>query len=91
MLLKFDESFQIEDLRHHPAENVSSLRELLLRGAEAHPDPHRSRFYEVDGGPRVFYIHISPGGKVLLLAVWAKEGIPLHARAGMQMTHSATM
>jgi len=73
MLLRLKENPRIEDLRNHPAESVETLRTLLRSGAPARPDPRRRDFYEVDNCSRVFYIHITPHGRVLLLAIWSKD------------------
>ena len=73
MLLRLNEDPRIEDLRNHPAESVEALRTLLRTGAPARPDPRRRDFYEIDNCSRVFYIHITPRGRVLLLAVWSKD------------------
>jgi MoaA/NifB/PqqE/SkfB family radical SAM enzyme len=73
MLLRLNEDPKIEDLRNHPAESVETLRALLRTGVPARPDPRRRAFYEVDNCSRVFYIHITPRGRVLLLAIWPKE------------------
>ncbi len=73
MLLRLDENPRIEDLRNHTAESVQTLGTLLRTGAPARPDPRRRNFYEVDNCSRVFYIHITPRGRVLLLAIWSKD------------------
>ena len=73
MLLRLNENLRIEDLRNHSAESVETLRTLLRAGVPARPDPHRRDFYEVDNCSRVFYIHITPRGQVLLLAIWSKD------------------
>jgi len=73
MLLRLNEDPKIEDLRNHPAESVETLRALLRAGVPARPDPRRRNFYEVDNCSRVFYINITPRGRVLLLAIWSKE------------------
>ena len=73
MLLKFNTDPRIEDLRNHSAESIKTLRTLLQTGAPARRDPRRRDFYEVDNCSRVFYIHITPRGKVWLLAIWAKD------------------
>lgn len=81
MILKLSGPLRIENLRHHPGETVNRLRCLLVAGAHASPDPHRKGFYDLEDGNRVFYIHVSPTGTVLLLAVWSREGAldaPLH-------------
>lgn len=89
MLLKLNEPLQIENLRNYPAEAARRLRELLLRGALASPDPQRKNFYDVEDGSCVFYIHISPAGTVLLLAIWAKEGAPLHAQSSAHLAQTS--
>ncbi len=76
MILRLNENPRIEDLRNHPAESVETLRTLLRTGVPARPDPHRRDFYEVDNCSRVFYIHITPSGRVLLLAIWSKDAQP---------------
>ncbi len=73
MLLRLSGNPKIEDLRNHPAESVETLRTLLSAGAPAQVDPRRKNFYEVENCARVFYIHITPSGKVLLLAIWSKD------------------
>jgi len=69
----------IENLRHYPDETVENLRRLLAAGAPAVPDPQRKGFYDVHNGSRVFYIHVCPTGKVLLLATWHKPGAEILA------------
>lgn len=71
------QEINIEDLRNHPPESIERLRELLVSGAARHPDPQRSNFFEIEDQDRVYYVHISPSGKVLLLATWMRE--PAHA------------
>ena len=73
MILKLNGSHDIENLRHYPAESVDKLRALLALGTPAIPDPHRKDFYDVQNGDRVFYIHLCPSGRVLLLAAWRKN------------------
>ena len=88
MLLRLNENPRIEDLRNHPAESVEALRRLLRTGVPAHPDPQRPDFYEVDNCSRVFYIHITPRGRVLLLAIWSKDAQePNVESAGRAATH----
>ncbi|MGH9395459.1 MAG: hypothetical protein ACRD18_01235 [Terriglobia bacterium] len=89
MLLKLNEPLVIEDMQHNPAEGAGRLRDLLLRGVSASADPNRKDFYDVEDCFRVFYIHICPNGKVLLLAIWAKEGAPLHVRSADQMARTS--
>jgi hypothetical protein len=72
MILQLNQNANIEDLRNHPAEVLEQLRTLLAGGAQARVDPRRRHFYEVEDGSRIFYIHICPSGKVLLLASWDK-------------------
>lgn len=72
MILRLNESILIEDMRNHPAEALQRLRALLAAGTPARLDPRRKNFYELEDDSRVFYIHICPNGKVLLLAMWDK-------------------
>jgi hypothetical protein len=46
---------------------------LLAEGVEAVAEPQRKDFYEVQNGFNVFYIHLCPNGKVLLLAMWSRD------------------
>lgn len=73
MLLRLTGSPEIEDVWSHPTESVEALRTLLREGATAYADPRRKNFYEIDNCTRVFYIHITPSAKVLLLAIWSKD------------------
>lgn len=71
MMLRMRNNPTIKTVRSRPTETVEELRSLLTDGAEARPDVRRKNIYEVDGGSRVYYIHISPASrKVTLLAVW---------------------
>jgi hypothetical protein len=84
MLLRIKNDPTIKNLRNHSRETVEELQGLLRRGAKASLDPRRKNFYELDGGSRVFYIHLSPtSGKVMLLAVWenSAQHLPAHAHA----------
>ncbi|MGH9405092.1 MAG: hypothetical protein ACRD3D_04550 [Terriglobia bacterium] len=91
MRLKLNEPVHIEDLRRHSPQEVRRLRNVLVRGANARQDSNRDNFYEVEDGARIFYIHISPRGNVLLLAVWLNDGLPFSASAGVPLTHSAAV
>lgn len=74
MVMRLGREHEIEDLRNHPAEMVTTLQNLLASGACGAPDPKRPGFYEVQSGSLVYYIHVSPvTGKILLLATWPKE------------------
>jgi hypothetical protein len=71
MPVALEREMEIEDLRNHSAETINVLRDLLLRGACARPDPKRAGFYELEHASTVYYIHVSPvTGKILLLATW---------------------
>jgi hypothetical protein len=82
MLLRLNGEPRIEDLRNHSVDCVETLRTLLRAGVLARPDPRRQNFYEVDDATRVFYIHITPRGRVLLLAIWSKDAPELDVVAG---------
>jgi hypothetical protein len=73
MLLRLKENPKIDNLRNYPADIVEKLRALLVAGAQVYPDPHRKEFYDVQNGSRMFLIHLSPTGKVWLLATWLKQ------------------
>jgi hypothetical protein len=71
MVMAYACGLQIEDVRHHPADTVRSLRRILSEGGRVTPDPKRPDFYEVASDSTVYYIHVSPvSGKILLLATW---------------------
>lgn len=83
MVLRMEDNLWVEGTRNHPAEVVEQVRRLLTAGAEAHADPHRRNFYELQNGSKVYYVHVSPvTGKVLLLGVWPKQAQPERAHAG---------
>jgi hypothetical protein len=82
MLLRLNGEPRIEDLRNHSVDSVETLRTLLRAGVLARPDPRRQNFYEVDYATRVFYIHITPRGRVLLLAIWSQDAPELDVKAG---------
>lgn len=74
MVMCLSREYEIEDLRNHPREMVTTLQKLLASGACGAPDPKRPGFYEVQSGSLVYYIHVSPvTGKILLLATWPIE------------------
>jgi len=74
MRLRLERNPIIDNVRNHPAEMVEKLRDLLLAGAPAYPDPHRKNFYELENCSKVYYIHFSPvNGKVMFLAVWDND------------------
>jgi len=73
MILQLKNNPAIDNLRHYPAEAVEKLRTLLAEGALAVPDPQRRNFYDLLDSDQVYYIHISPKGKILLLALWPLE------------------
>lgn len=81
----------IEDLGNHAVESVEKLRALLASGAPARTDPQRKSFYEVENCSRVFYIHVCPNGKVLLLAIWPKGGVNAHLSAGDRPSASSAL
>ncbi len=89
MWLRLGGDVIIEDLWNHSTENVAELRSLLARGVEAASERQRKDFYEIDGGFRVFYIHLCPNGKVLLLAIWAHDHVQAAASAAAQFRSSA--
>ncbi len=73
MVLQVNNRPMIENLRKYPVETVEKLRRLLAAGAHAQPDPRRKNFFEVQDGCEVFYIHLTPfSRKVMLLARWDK-------------------
>ncbi|PYU91715.1 MAG: hypothetical protein DMG25_13945 [Acidobacteria bacterium] len=82
MRLHLNNNLTIENLKRYPEDIVEKLRNLLVTGTEALPDPRRRGFYDVLNGNRVFFIHISPvSGNVMLLASWLKERPAAAARS----------
>ena len=82
MRLHLNTNLTIENLKRYPEDIVEKLRNLLVTGTEALPDPRRRGFYDVLNGNRVFFIHISPvSGNVMLLASWLKERPAASARS----------
>lgn len=74
MILQFKQTPIIEDLRNHAPESVVELRELLVMGAPARPDPRRPGFFEVAGATSIYYIFKYPAtAKVMLLAIWERD------------------
>jgi len=73
MVLRLKENPEIDNLRDYPTDIVEKLRALLVAGAQVYPDPRRKEFYDVANASRMFYIHVSPTGKVWLLATWLKQ------------------
>jgi hypothetical protein len=70
----------IEDLRNHSQEQIAELRQLLVTGAPARPDPRRPGFYEVEGLANIYYVFKYPSGsKVLLLGAWERANDPVAA------------
>ncbi|HLI33982.1 MAG TPA: hypothetical protein VKW70_02970 [Terriglobia bacterium] len=91
MLLKLNGKVEIEDIWNHAPEQIQELRDLLAQGVPAFADAHRRNFYEIEHDSRVFYIHISPRGKVLLLAVWPKENFQPMIRAASHMASASVV
>jgi hypothetical protein len=76
MTIRFND-VKIDDPRRHPRETVQRLWRLLTFGAEVQPERSRPDFYELPSGSEVFYFHVSPvTRRVLLLAVWEKTAAP---------------
>ena len=68
----------VEDLRNHSQEQIAELRELLVVGAPARPDPRRPGFFEIEGISNTYYVFKYPTGtKVLLLGAWGRESDPV--------------
>jgi hypothetical protein len=74
MVMRWENGLHVEDIRNHPRELVRGLEGLLLRGASLTPDPKHPGFFEVYNDTRVYYVHVVPNSrKVLLLATWMHE------------------
>ena len=69
--LRFGNTPVIDNRWDYPADSVEKLRHALYDGVVARPDPSRSAIYEVEADGSVYYIHISPiSRRVMLLAIW---------------------
>jgi hypothetical protein len=73
MILQLKGKFAIDNLNKYPAQTVQELRDLLTAGGEAHADPGRKNFYDVQNDSHVFFIYLAPKGNVLLLATWKRD------------------
>lgn len=74
MEILFSEGVRIENPREYAEHSVEQLRQLLVAGKPAQPDPKRGNFYEIESGDDTYYIHVSPiTGNVVLLAKWMRQ------------------
>jgi hypothetical protein len=74
MEIQLKEGASIENPREYAARAVEHLRQLLVTGKPAQPDPRRRNFYEIEGGDETYYVHVSPiTGNVVLLARWIRQ------------------
>ena len=68
----------IENPRNYLASIVGQLKERLVSGVHACPDPKRKNFYDIENGIHIYFIHLSPRtGEVMLLARWLSRSLPL--------------
>jgi hypothetical protein len=73
MVMRWEHGVHIQDIRNHPPELLRGLESLLLKGASLIPDARHPGFFEVQDDTQVYYVHIVPNSrKVLLLASWAQ-------------------
>jgi hypothetical protein len=74
--LELTSDLKIEDPRGHGPETLRQLREALASRAPAVLDARRPNFFEVHADEHVFYIHVSPvSRKIILLATWSQEAV----------------
>ena len=74
MEIQLKEGASIENPREYAAQAVEQLRQLLVSGNPAQPDPRRQNFYEIESKDETYYIHVSPfTGNVVLLARWIRQ------------------
>ena len=83
MVLQVEEKrLVVEDVRNHPTGAVDALRALLTEGVVAQPDPHRKNYFEVENGSKVYFVHVAPvTRKVMLLGMWPKVERPYDSAA----------
>ncbi len=86
MVLRLDKNVTIDNPRDYPTEIVDMLRCLLAAGAKAYPDPRRKNFFDLENGSRMYYIHLSPAGKVWLLATRQKDSQRLPTESSTVVT-----
>ncbi|MGB9068883.1 MAG: hypothetical protein WCC21_09950 [Candidatus Acidiferrales bacterium] len=69
--MNFGRVLDIQDLGRHSVGTVVELAILLAGTVDVTPDPNRVHFYEIENGPTVYYVCVSPvSGKVFLVAAW---------------------
>lgn len=74
MVMRWESDLQLQDMRKHAPELLSGLQSLLLRGASLTPDPRHPGFFEIYDETQVYYVHVLPNNrKVLLLAAWSHD------------------
>jgi hypothetical protein len=54
-----DRLAEVDNLQNYSEEIVDELKQLLLLGGLALPDPERKGFYDLETFARTFFIHIS--------------------------------
>ncbi len=80
MILRLNGNSTIENLRNYPAELVEKLGALLAAGVQAHADPRRKNFYDVENGSRIFFIYVSPISGKVMLATWFEDSLAATAQ-----------
>lgn len=80
MVFRMKNDALIENVRQYPDEIVETLREALAEGIEARPDPKRKGCYDIVAGSRTYYIFVTPRGKIVLVASWARPAATPEAR-----------
>lgn len=77
MRVNFGRVLSIQDLGRHSVATVVELAILLAGTVDVTPDPKRIHFYEIEDGPTVYYIYVSPvSGKIFLVAAWDNVASP---------------
>jgi hypothetical protein len=92
MRMKFGPVVEIEDLGNHHTATVLALGILLAGPVDVTPDPKRKGFYEVEGGPTLYYVYVSPvSGTISLLACWKNvmQPMPSFAYSALGVTRIA--
>jgi len=83
MLLRMNSDFVMENPRSYPEEVTEKVRCILVAGSEAHPDPHRPDFCEIEDDGCSYYLYVSPiSGHVTLVAQWSRAGVSCRQQAG---------
>jgi len=58
MFLRMNSDFFMENPRNYPDEVTEKVRRVLMDGTQAHADPHRPDFCEIEDNGCSYYIYV---------------------------------